>query len=813
MLPSPYGHFQNAGRAFRITDPQTPTPWTNVVCNGRYGFIVSQSGGGFSWLDNSQLNVLTRWDMDLIRDAQGKFLYLADLDDDTVWSLAPMPCRTPYQTYACEHTLGATTFLASYAGIRWSWQMSVAPEDPVELWRVLLTNESDRPRRLRIASAFEWCCGVAPDVKREFHKLFITTEHDRERDAIIATKNMWDVPAKHRRDHWNQPWPYAAAHAVSCTAFERKYATADKASFLGRAADPTAPAWLRSPSDGRFGRFLDDMASLGGDLSIEPGESVELHYVLTVAETPDAALALVDRYRLPETAREAAAASTGMWDRLVRPDAVHTSEPAFNALVGAWLPYQAVAARLWGRVGYYQQSGAYGYRDQLQDSQVWLPIEPDRCRDQILLHAAHQFAEGRVYHWWHPLTEQGLETECSDDYLWLPFVCASYIRETGDLSILDETAPYVDEAREATIAEHCERSIAKALDRLGQNELPRIGTCDWNDGLSGVGVEEKGESVWLAFFLADILREWSRITGLQGKGDRAGEILAAREQLLKAANTTAWDGRWFRRAITDDGEWLGSADCSEGSIYLNPQTWAILTDGAPEDRLRTAWDSVREHLLREMGPLLLYPAYTEPRTDIGYITRYSPGSRENGGVYMHAAVWALAAACKRGDTEAVRRIWRAIAPPIRSTENPDGYAAEPYVTPGNVDGPLSDTPGRAGWTWYTGSAAWLYRVCLERVLGLRADWDGLRIDPCVFPELGEIRVKRRWRGRTIDMHLDATDAKAGVEPRVMVDGRHLEGNLLREQAYPEGATLQVHLTWSSPEVRRVRPTAAERSVS
>ena len=419
--------------------------------------------------------------------------------------------------------------------------------------------------------------------------------------------------------------------------------------------------------------------------------------------------------------------------------------PDFDLLNSTWLPYQAIAGRLWARTGYYQQSGAFGFRDQLQDSQVWLPRDPARTKAQILLHAAHQFADGSVYHWWHPLAEFGLRTACSDDYLWLPFLTAQYIKDTGDWSILDQNAPFVDDAAGATLLDHCTHSIKLSLSRQSPRGIPLIGSCDWNDGLSAMGVGGKGESIWLAQWLAQLLADFAHV-GEHGGSLGANPALASeyrtrRDQLIKAINAHGWDGdsggQWYRAATRDDGRWIGTATNEEGRIFLNTQTWAILSETAPADREEAAWDSVKHFLLHPMGPLLSHPAYTEPDPSIGYITRYAPGLRENGGVYMHAATWALAAACKRRDIRAVEKIWRSISPPLRS-QDADAYLAEPYVCPGNVDGPNSSTPGKAGWTWYTGSAAWLNRVSLlEWIAGMRPGVDGLRIDPCPFPSLGQ----------------------------------------------------------------------------
>ncbi|MBC7771086.1 MAG: glycosyl transferase family 36 [Pyrinomonadaceae bacterium] len=799
MLGNHFGQFDDSGRVFSITDPRTPMPWVNVICNGRYGLVVSQNGGGFSWLDNSQLNVLTRWEMDLARDSYGKFLFLSDLDTGDVWSASPAPCRTQFAAYQCDHTLGATTFHTEYVGIRVKWTLTVTPDDPVELWHVEIENRSSRKRRLRVASFFEWCCGVAPDTKREFHRLFFTTRHDAGRHAIVATKNMWDVPPRNEKEHWNRPWPYVAAHSVAGIRFEKNLAIADKSTFLGRYGDPSSPAAMKGGAigadGGRFGRFGDAAAALGGDLTLAAGEHVKFHYLLTIGDTEQAALANLDKYRDAASVKTIIRDATDAWDERLMPTQVSSDQSDFDLLNNHWLPYQAISARLWGRTGYFQQSGAFGFRDQLQDSQVWLPRDPAMCRKQILLHAAHQFADGSVYHWWHPLTETGLRTACSDDYLWLAFVTINYLKETGDYAILDEIVPFVDDAGGVTLQEHCLRAIERCAQRLSPRGLPLIGSCDWNDGLSAMGVDGKGESAWLAFFVAGILKDFGVVMTERGEEARAGSMLAWRTRLIQAIEQHCWDGEWYRCATRDDGRWIGTRSDAEGKVYLNPQTWAVLTGIGSPERRDSAWHAVREHLLHEMGPVLLSPGYTEPDPTIGYVTRYAPGLRENGGVYMHAATWALAAACVRRDVASVEKIWNSISPPLRSADA-EMYRAEPYVMPGNVDGPSSGLPGRAGWTWYTGSAAWLNRVCMESVLGIRPTWDGLLIEPCPFAGLGKVDVTRLWRGRRVRVRFDAREYSAMLEPRLMVNGQEFLGNVLGLDMLPDqpGTTGRVGAT-------------------
>ncbi|MGQ0626803.1 MAG: GH36-type glycosyl hydrolase domain-containing protein [Phycisphaerales bacterium] len=788
MLANRFGQFDPSGRTFRITDPCTPMPWVNVISNGRYGLVISQNGGGFSFYDDAQHNVLTRWEMDLVRDCSGKFLYLSDRESGDTWSVAPAPCGTKHDHYECAHTIGATTFNTSAHGISAAWTIAVAEGDGVEVWTLELKNTGARARALRVASFFEWCCGVAPDVKREFHRLFFTTKHDGARRAIVATKNMWDIPRKSEREHWNVPWPYVAAHAVSVEggAFERDLAVGDKQTFLGKYGSVAAPLAMRGaiPEDGRFGRFGDAAAALGGDFTLAPGATIRIRFLIAVSASEAETLSLIDRYSAPGAATGAVEGSLRAWSERLAPTSIESERPDFDLLNNDWLPYQALSGRLFGRTGYYQQSGAFGFRDQLQDSQVWLPLDPAGTARQIMLHAERQFADGSVYHWWHALANFGNHTACSDDYLWLPFVVANYLRETEDYAILDRRAPFVDDAAGGTIKEHCTRALARAFRRTSARGIPYIGSCDWNDGLSAMGVAERGESVWLAIFLCQVLSDWGAVLARTGDSAGALDCAARRERYADAVNAVAWDGAWYRYGTKDSGAWVGASACAEGKIHLNAQTWSIISGIAPRERATRAWASVKEHLLSPYGPLLLAPAYTTPDIDLGYITRYSPGSRENGGVYMHAATWALMAACMMREGNTVEQVWDSIAPPTRG-QAAERYWAEPYVTPGNVDGPLSDLPGRAGWTWYTGSAAWLNRVSLEWVLGIRPVWTsegaGLCIDPCPPASLGKVSVTRTWRGVRIRVGFDARECAAagsGARPVLHVNGREIDGRVI-----------------------------------
>jgi cellobiose phosphorylase len=600
----------------------------------------------------------------------------------------------------------------------------------------------------------EWACGVTPAPRREFHKLFIETA--REENAILGWSHMWDV-GNARWGHWNTDYPYIAAFG---TTGHVTSAEGEKSEFLGRNGTLRSPdALSHGEWRGLFGRHYDPVAAMRMEVTLGPGEEKEIGFAIAIDKSRDATMALLRRSLDLPSMHRALDEVKQSWIERLSAHRIETTDKHFDSFINDWTRYQAISARIWGRAGYYQQSGAYGFRDQLQDSQVWLTIDPAKTRAQINLHAEHQFADGSVYHWWHPLSEQGHITKMTDDLLWLGFVTANYLKETADFTILADETPFLDEKTPAPLEEHVRRAFERVFTRTSARGLPYIGAGDWNDGLSAAGLEEKGESVWLAHFLAGLLGDWAEIHRRSGRAEFARDYDARRERLVAAINEHAWDGEWYWRATLDDGSKIGSKENRVGRIYLNAQTWAVLNDVAPADRADACMKSVREHLVRESGALLLAPAYDAPDERIGYITRYAAGLRENGGVYTHAATWAIAAAAKIKDHDLVGQLLIAIDP---TNKDPERYWAEPYVLPGNVDGPDSPLNGRAGWTWYTGSASWLHRVVSEWVLGVRPTWEGLLVDPCLPPQWDRAKIVRPWRGRTIEIEITR-----GMKPYVI----------------------------------------------
>jgi cellobiose phosphorylase len=792
-FPTKYGHFSADGREYVITRPDTPRPWVNVICPGEYGTVISQAGSGYSWMTHASFNRLTRWEQDLVRDEWGKWLYCRDRDSGHLWSLAWQPVRAQATRYECRHGIGYTTFVSRQDGIESHYTVFVPPGEPLEIWRVRLVNRSRRPRRLDLFSYLEWNLGPAPDSHREFHRLFIETDYAPGAHALLATKRLSTIAEHGRGKPWNVEWPHVAFHASSVRPRSHE---SDKLRFLGPYGSLRRPAASKKPRlSNTTGKWQDSIGSLQVGVSLAPGEEKEIVFTLGVADDRASALRLARKYLKPGATETAWARMQRHWEAFLSPLEVKTPDPAFDLLTNVWLKYQTLSSRVWGRTGYFQPGGAFGFRDQLQDSQVFLPLAPEHTRSQILRHAAHQFEDGTVLHWWHPLTGEGVRKKYNDDLLWLPFVTLAYLRETADFALLRERVPFLGSdgrksKRTGTLYEHCRRAIDSFWTRLSPRGVPRMGAGDWNDGLSAIGERLRSESVWLAHFLVGVLEDWAELEERLPRPDRrtAAKYRRAAARMRTNVNRHFWDGDWYMRATKDRGEPIGSRRCREGRIYLNAQTWAILNGIVPRRRLPKMLAAMERHLYRDFGPLLLAPAYRTPDPEIGYLTRYAPGSRENGGLYTHAGQWAIQAECALGRAAMAWRLYRSLSPVLRGLD-PELYKVEPYVTPGNVDGPDSPNFGRGGWTWYTGSSAWMFRVSTEWILGVRPTLDGLLVRPCLPPHWKGFRMRRLFRGSVYCITVRTGPGKKGIR----VDGRAHDSQLVPAFGDGKEHTVEVRL--------------------
>jgi cellobiose phosphorylase len=745
----------------------TPAPWSNVLANARFGSVVTESGGGYTWFENAHEFRLTPWHNDPLTDASGEAFYIRDEETGRFWSPTPLPAGGQAAT-VCRHGLGYSVFEHTEREIASEMHIHVATEAPVKCIIFTLHNLSDRPRRLSVTGYCEWVLGQT----REANAMHVVTRLDPQTGAIFALNS------------------YSAEFAGRVAFFQSSESdrtfTASRTEFLGRNGTPASPqAMTRQRLSNRVGAGLDPCAAIQSYVDIPAGQQRQVVFVLGAARDDAEAYDLLSRFSGATGARESLAALYETWKRLLGAVYVETPDPAVNFLANYWLLYQTLTSRFWGRSGYYQSGGAYGFRDQLQDSVALLPGCPWLARQHLLLAAGRQFREGDVQHWWHPPSGRGVRSRCSDDYLWLVYATCQYVTTTGDLGVLDESVPFLTgrpvEAKEEsyydlprlgeeenTLWDHCVRAIRYGL-RFGPHGLPLIGSGDWNDGLNRVGKDGRGESVWLAFFLYDCLTQFAALAERRKDLAMVEQCRRAATGLKVAIETHAWDGPpsgqgtpavpgWYRRAYFDDGQVLGSSQSPECQIDSLPQSWAMLSGAAPAERAKAAMAAVLDRLVDEKHRLikLFDPPFNAAPWDPGYIKGYLPGVRENGGQYTHAAVWFIMALAAARDTAQAWRLFNMINPIHHgdSAERVAAYRVEPYVVAADVY-TAAGHEGRGGWTWYTGSAGWMYRLLVEKLLGLSVEGgDTLGFAPLVPPEWKEFKIHYRFRGTTY--HVTAT---------------------------------------------------------
>jgi cyclic beta-1,2-glucan synthetase len=725
-----YGGFSQDGKEYVIRlSPSAchrpPQPWTNVVANESMGFIASESGTCFTWAVNSREHRLTPWYNDPVTDPHGEALYLRDEVAGTYWSPTPGPVPD-VGAYEVRHGFGYTRYRHVSQRLEQEVCLYVPRRDPLKITRLRLQNHGDATRELSLFSYQRLALvATAPDRAQ-----FIVTRYDPETHTLQATSQS------------NQA--FAERVAFAAVVAPEKHGpvqfTCDRKAFIGRNGSPSRPVALCGTEtlNGVSGSGLDPCFAWQLKVALPPGESLECAFLLGETADQDSLQDLITRYGHVMALDDALSESRVFWEQLLGGVQIKTPCPEIDLMVNGWLSYQNLSCRIWGRSAYYQSGGAFGFRDQLQDAAALVYLRPELTRHQILLHAAHQFVEGDVLHWWHPPTGAGLRTRFSDDLLWLPFITSFYVQATGDRAILyepvhfirarplnrDEDESYLapeDSGQSASLYEHCCRALDRSL-TTGRHGLPLMGTGDWNDGMNRVGRKGRGESVWLGFFIYHILESFIPLCEQKGDEKRAGEYQEYRVHLGEALNTAGWDGEWYRRAYYDDGTPLGSAQNDECRIDALAQAWAVISNAVPPKRAAQAIEALETHLVSEEDGLirLLTPPFDQTPHDPGYIKGYVPGVRENGGQYTHAAFWAVKAIAEIGQLSKAASLLAMLSPVshTRTLEETEVYRVEPYVIAADVYGVPPHT-GRGGWTWYTGSAGWMFRIALESILGIK----------------------------------------------------------------------------------------------
>jgi cyclic beta-1,2-glucan synthetase len=775
------GAFSAGGREYVIRLPpgvRTPAPWVNVLANETFGALVSEAGLGYTWSANASEHRLTPWSNDPVRDPQGEAVYLRDEETAAVWSPTPQPAGTD-ATFDVRHGAGWTSWRSSGHGLEQELRVLVPPDDPVKIVRLRLRDLAGRPRRLTATCFVEWVLGGV-----------------RGRSGqLVAPEYEPNVPAIVARNPWVSEFAERVAFLTSSG--DVHGFTLDRSEFLGREGSLRRPAALeRWGLTDNLSTRDEPCAALQVHLDLEAHGDGEVVFVLGDGTDREHALALASRYRRPGAAEAAGDRLERFWEERLSVVQIETPDDAMNVMLNRWLLYQALASRMLGRTGFYQSSGAIGFRDQLQDGLACALVEPQRLRAHLLDCARHQFEEGDVLHWWHPPAGRGVRTRCSDDLLWLPYAVAHYVEATDDGTVLDESVPFLrgrllqdaeqdlygafETGATATIFEHCERALERGVTR-GPHDLPRIGAGDWNDGMNRVGWKGEGESVWLGWFACATMRRFAGLCRRRRDDERARRWDERAAELTRALEAHGWDGDWYRRAYDDHGLPWGSRTNAECRIDSIAQSWSVLSGAGDPVRATRAIDSALEHLVDADNRLvrLLTPPFGDGARDPGYIRAYPPGIRENGGQYTHAAVWLGWALADLGRGDEAARLFDLLNP-IRRTLSADAaahYRVEPYALAADVGGAPPHI-GRGGWTWYTGSAAWLWRFGVERLVGLQPAAGGVRIAPCFPRDWPAVHATIRTAGGVLDITIDNPDRLATGHVELRLDDRPLEGDIV-----------------------------------
>jgi len=756
------GGFTPDGREYVVTGTP-PAPWANVIANPAVGCLTTDAGLGTTWAGNSQSNRLTPWGNDPVTDPPAEVVYLRDDETGLFWTPTPRPAGGPTGVW---HGPGYTSYAAERDGLVAELTAFVPAADPVKVLRLRVTNRGGRPRQLSATFFAEWVLGTTPTQTAPF----VVTEIDPGSGTLLA-RCAWDAD-------------FGGRVAFADTSLRPRTVTADRREFLGRNRSPANPAALGRVGLSEYaGPGLDPCAAVMGRFAVAPGESADVVFAVGQAADAPAAIALAARYRDPRHAEAALREVIAAWDRRLSVVKVTTPDPGLDVLVNRWLPYQVLACRVWGRTAFYQSGGAYGFRDQLQDATALLYAEPGEARAHLLRAAAHQFPEGDAQHWWHPPAGRGVRTRFSDDFLWLPYAVARYVEVTGDTGVLEEQVPFVrgpllqpaeqeeyflpevSEDRD-TLYGHCLRALAHG-ERFGAHALPLMGCGDWNDGMNLVGAGGAGESVWVGWFQILVRTRFAELAEARGDAPVAAAQRDLAEKLRGAVEAHAWDGDWYLRAWFDDGTPLGSHADDECRIDSLPQSWAVLSGAGDPERARRGVEAAVRLLVDPAARLvkLFAPPFDTGTRQPGYIKGYVPGIRENGGQYTHAAIWLVQALAGLGRGADALALWQMLSP-LAHAATPEGvarYKVEPYVVAADVYG-VPPHVGRGGWTWYTGSAAWLYRAALETLLGFTKRGDTLSFDP---------RIPGGWPGFEVEyrhwntLYRCAVENPAGVESGVV----------------------------------------------
>lgn len=778
-----WGGFSPDGKEYHIlikNGHHLPAPWINVIANPKFGTFISELGTGYTWWNNSREFKLTPWSNDPVLDPPTETAFLRDEESGEIWSVTPSAVQSK-EPYKVTHGRGYSRFEHERNNIFHEMMVYVPKDDPIKIMKVKLKNNSNRKRQISLTYYAEWVLGVM----RPANAPYIVSEWNDEAHILTAKNTYQGI--------FREAVAFLGIfpEEKDPSLLENQSWTTDRTEFIGRNGSLEQPAALEQVSlSCHTGVFNESCGAIQQKLALDPDSEQIIYIVLGCDDSHDAVIELVQKYRQSSACERAFDEISAFWDHHLNQIQVSTPSAETDILLNGWLLYQSLACRMWARTAFYQAGGAYGFRDQLQDSLAMLHTLPQLTRKQILLHASHQYEEGDVQHWWHEETQRGIRTLFSDDLLWLPYTVSRYIEHTGDSSILDEVVPFlhseplkegeheryeptVQSSQSANIYEHCLRAIDKALSRIGEHGLPLMGVGDWNDGMNLVGANGRGESVWLGWFICDILKRFKGICHNRGDAEKAKSYLERKEQLITKLNKHAWDGQWYRRAFTDSGDWLGSIGNEECQIDAIAQSWSVISGGAPKERAEQAMNSFdRELVDRDLSVVrLLTPAFDKTEPSPGYIQGYPPGLRENGAQYTHGVIWGIVAWCQLGNGNKAMEMFNMLNPMnhTRTDQEVKRYVGEPYAMAADVY-TARPNEGHAGWTWYTGAASWMYQAGIEWILGIRRLGNKLVIDP---------KIPHEWHGFSVSYRYENTLYLIKVRnhsqsPGLTIDGRKID---------------------------------------
>jgi len=790
MLKNKYGYIDHTTREYVITDPRTPRPWFNYIWNENYAGLISHTGGGFSYYQSARDNRITRMRYNSLPwDRPGRYIYIKDTESGEYWSLSWAPTmKIKYDKYECRHGSAYVKILTEYRGIQATLTYFVPLHDAGEIWHVDIKNLSNKARKLEVYSYTELLMGNALNdlINQPNDKHFTDIHFDKEHQTLVATRRYWVL---NKGVSVKQPNIVLQYKVLFTTTLPIKGFDSSLDKFIGKWRSEADPQAIEN---GKMGNTEitagDPCVALQSEINLKPNEESTFSSIMMLSDKRSSETAFtviggksIDEIRSETYVKNEFKALNEKWDGIFDNIEINTPDEVLNTMLGTWNYYQThVTFDMARNAGFYHGGLLFGtgIRDQFQDIFGVLLSDPSRVRERLLNGLQYQFKNGSTLHNYFKLVKTGERTHHSDTPLWIPLGVSAYIKETGDITILDEIVKFYDED-EAKVLDHCILALKYALSQTGEHGLPKIMNGDWNDTLDHIGSDGKGETVWGAFFLAYVLQETAKLLEFIDKNDQANELFKEYEILKNTINKIAWDGDWYLRAFRDNGKAVGSAKDEQGKLFLNAQSWSIISGVADDERAQKSLEACKSYLETPLGMQICWPSYTKIDDTVGLISRCVPGKKENGAIFNHASSWFVLAALKNDNIEDAYRIYSKMLP-LNSSEEAgiDRYETEPYVYSEYITSPDHETVGQASHSWLTGTAVWMHYIGMTYLLGIRADYQGLIIDPKIPAKWDGFSLKRKFRGKTINIKVDNPDHLNSGVKSMMINGTHFDGNFI-----------------------------------